>query len=155
MTEFVGLPRPVRSRFLWVLPAWFVIASLVGFSVPGHGGQLFFIGALPGVWACALFDGGALGLAPTLLGGVPILALLGWLLDRLRAGLGLWLFAVMLSTLIAGYLLMQGHADAEAAIARHGSLLAYAVCALQLGSYGATLIVLCIRAATGHGRDWE
>ena len=39
--------------------------------------------------------------------------------------------------------------DFEAAIAFHGSFLAYCICALQLGSYGATLVVLMLEAGRG------
>ncbi|MCA8951267.1 MAG: hypothetical protein KDE27_17300 [Planctomycetes bacterium] len=151
MTEIVRLSAPVRRRFVWLLPLWFAIGSVLGSMVAGHNGQLFFVGALAGIWASALVEPGeaSLGLAQALLGGVPLLALLGWLLDRLRAELWLWGAAAGLTTALAGYFLIQGHADFEAAIAYHGSLFAYLVCALQLGSYGATLIVLVLQAGRG------
>ena len=30
MTEIVQLPRPVRRRFVWILPFWFAVASVIG-----------------------------------------------------------------------------------------------------------------------------
>ena len=157
MTEIVRLPMPVRLRFVWLLPLWFAIAAAIGSTVAGHGGQLYFIGALVGVWASALIGDGAessLALIPTLLGGVPVLALLGWLLDRLGAELWLWLTAAALCAGLAGYLLLQGYSDIESAITHHGSVFAYLVCAMQLGAYGATLIVLVMQAGRGGRRDW-
>ncbi|MDO8349099.1 MAG: hypothetical protein Q7T30_02605, partial [Planctomycetota bacterium] len=89
-------------------------------------------------------------LLPTLLGGVPILLLLGRLLDRLHADVGLWVAAMVLISCLCGYVLMQGHADLEVALEYHGSFFAYVVCAVQLGSYGATLVVLGIEAGRGR-----
>ncbi|MCR9248122.1 MAG: hypothetical protein NXI31_24090 [bacterium] len=157
MTEIVRLPAPVRWRFLWLLPLWFAVWTLAGTAAAGHNGQLFFLGSLVGVWANALVDaeaGSGLAIGATLLGGVPLLALLGWLLDRL--GADVWLFGVALAliTVLSTYVLLQGHADFDAAIAHHGSMLAYLVCALQFGSYGATLVALVVQAGRG-GRAFE
>jgi len=115
MTEILRLPRPVHLRFVWLLPLWFAAGSLIGSTVAGHNGQLYFIGALAELW--------------------------------------LWILAVLLSSGLAGYVLLQGHGDIEAAIAHHGSLLAYLICALQLGGYAATLIVLAVQAGRG-GRGY-
>jgi hypothetical protein len=152
MTEIVSLKRATtRPRFAWLLPGLFVLASIAGSLFPGHGGQLFGLGSLAGIWACFLFAGGdpTTWLVPSLLGGVPILWFLGRLLDRLRTDLVVWLVALAVVTLIAGYVLMQGYADFEVALEYHGSFLAFCICALQLGSYGATLLAL----VTGAGRS--
>jgi len=152
MTEIVRLPSRARPRFLWLLPLVFVIGAVLGSIWSGQSGQLFVIGSLAGVWACSLVPSGeeAAGwLVPTLIGGVPVLLLLGRLLDRLRAELWLWTVAWLLVSGIAGYVLLQGYGDLEAAIAYHGSFLAYCICAVQLGSYGATLLVLMLEAGRG------
>ena len=152
MTEIVTLPRQaVRSRLAWVLPALFAAATTLGALWPGSGGRLFCIGALAGIWACLLVDstgGPSAWLVPTLLGGVPILFFLGRLLDRLQTDLRVWGIALFVSAALAGFLLMQDHVDLERAIEYHGSFWAYAVCALQLGSYAATLIALVIGAGS-------
>jgi hypothetical protein len=152
MTEIVSLKRATtRPRFAWLLPGFFVLAAIAGSMFPGHGWQLFGIGSLAGIWACFLFAGEdpTTWLVPSLLGGVPILWFLGRLLDRLRTDLWVWLVALAAGTLIAGYVLMQGYADFEVAVEYHGSFLAFCICALQLGSYGATLVAL----VTGAGRS--
>ena len=152
MTEIVTLPqRVVRPRFMWLLPALFVLGSLLGSRWAGNAGQLFCVGALPGVWAC--FFVGSEGdastwLLPTLVGGVPILLLLGRLLDRLQADLRLWWIAMGICTVLAGYAMLQGFDDLQAAVEHHGSFLAFCICAFQLGSYAATLLML----AAGAGR---
>jgi len=153
MTEIVRLPVRTRPRFTWLLPLLFAAGSVLGSIWAGHGGKLFFLGALAGIWACSLVDTGTdatAWLLPTLLGGIPILLLLGHLLDRLHADVSLWIAVMAVICCVAGYLLMQGHTDLEGALAYHGSFLAYAVCAVQLGSYGATLVVLGIEAGRGR-----
>ncbi|MBL9079913.1 MAG: hypothetical protein JNL08_20635 [Planctomycetes bacterium] len=141
--------RAVRPRLTWLLPAWFVVASVLGSIWPGRGGQLFCIGALAGVWACFLVDSSgdaASWLWPALLGGVPILLLLGRLLDRLRADPKVWVVLSVTAALGAGYFLLQGYAELDHALERHGSLWSFVVCALQLGSYGATIALLAFSA---------
>lgn len=142
-------PKTVRPRFTWLLPGWFVLACVLGTLWPGHGGQLFCIGALAGVWACYVVDAASEPVAwlwPALLGGTPILLLLGRLLDRLHADLRLWFVLVLATALAAGYALLQGFSELDRAIDYHGSLLSFVICALQLGGYGATIALLAIGA---------
>lgn len=152
MTAIVTLPqKAVRLRFTWLLPAWFVVACVLGTVWPGRGGQLFCIGALAGVWLCFLVDSSgevASWLLPAVLGGAPILALLGRLLDRLQADLRLWSALLLCIAALAGYLLLQQFSELDRAVDHHGSFLSFCICALQLGSYGATVALL----ATCAGR---
>lgn len=156
MTAIVSLPpRAVRLRFTWLLPAWFVVASALGTVWPGHCHQLFCIGALAGVWVCFLADGSGSdtsSLLLTLVGGVPILMLLGLLLDRLRSSLRLWSALVLCVAAAAGFVLLQEFSELDRAVDHHGSLLAFGICALQLGSYGATIVLLAMSAGrSGRG----
>ena len=150
MTEIVTLQQPAtRPFFAVLLPLVFAACCALGVAWPGHGGQLFTIGALPGAWLCFLTAGGADAsalLLPALAGGVPILWFLGRLLDRLGTDALAWVVALGAGTVIAGYLLLQHYADLEVAVDYHGSFLAFVVCAVQLGSYAATLIALAIGA---------
>lgn len=153
MIEIVRLPDRSRARFTWLLPIVFTVGALLGSVWPGQGNQLFVIGAMAGVWACFLLPSGTDAvswLVPTLLGGLPVLFLFGWLLDRLRADPWLWGVALVVVGGLSGYTLLQGYGDLEAAIEHHGSFLSYCVCALQLGNYGATLLLLVV--AAGRGR---
>lgn len=146
MTSLVSLaPPPPRPWFIWLLPAVFIGGCALGALWPGHSGQLFSIGALPGIWACFLWGAGVeppASLLPTLLAGVPIIWFLGRLLDRLRADFRVWLAVVVVAAVVSGYLLLQSHEDLETAIDHHGSLWAYVVCALQLGAFAATLVAM-------------
>lgn len=155
MSEIVSLPqRGPRPLFAWLLPLVYAAGCALGAAWPGWNGQMFGLGALPGVWAGLLLGGAATPdawLWPTIAAGAPMLGLLGHLLDRLGADLMVWGFALLVASGAAGYLLLQGHADLDAAVARHGSLLAIAVCALQLGSYGATLVALIAGAGPRQG----
>ncbi|HEX5052762.1 MAG TPA: hypothetical protein VFZ65_13380 [Planctomycetota bacterium] len=149
MTEIVTSPHPAPRRFVWLLPAVFVLGSGLGALWPGNSGELFCIGSLAGVWACLALGSDsarATWLLASVIGGVPILWLLGRLLDRLQADPWLWFAASVVGALAAGYVLLQGFPDLDAALAQHGSFLAFAVCAMQLGSYGGTLLLLAIGA---------
>lgn len=152
MTEIVTLPKPpLRLLFSWLLPLTFTVGCGLAAIWPGHGGQLFGIGAFVGVWAYFVFAGGSDPSAAwwlCVLAGAPIVWLLGRLLDRLRTELPVWLCAHVVFTAAAGYLLLQSESELGAAIDRHGSLLAVLLCALQLGGYAATLVAL----AFGSGR---
>ena len=151
MTDIVTLPkRAVRLRFTWMLPGLFAIGSMLGTFWPGHAGKLFCLGALAGVWVCYLVDSaGDVGawLVPVLVGGVPILVLLGRLLDRLQADMRLWVAVCIVLAGAAGYVLLQDFAELDRAVEHHGSFLSLVVCALQLGSYGATLVLLALGAS--------
>lgn len=163
MVEIVTLQRaPTRKTFVWLSPLWFVVGVLLAVQWHGHGWQLFSIGALPGVWATFLLgaevpgsgtsgaNGTVLGwVLPSLLCGAAVMWLLGTLLDRLETDARLWLGALVLGAAVAGYVLLQGYNDLDGAIDHHGSFFAFVVCALQLGSYGATLLLLAIGAGRG------
>jgi hypothetical protein len=153
MTEIVTLPeRAVRPRFTLMLPCLFAAGVVLGAVWPGHGNQLFCIGALPGVWACYVVDASGEAdswLVPALIGGIPIQLLLGRLLDALETDLRLWFIASVVFAAGAMYVLLQGFPELHEALRYHGSFLALFVCALQLGSYGATLASL----AFGAGRS--
>ena len=149
MSDIVTLQRQsVRTWFAWLLPTWFVFGAVLATIWPGHEWQLFAIGALPGVWLSFLIDadGGMSWLLPTLLAGAPLLWLLGHLLDRLETDLTLWFGAALLGSAVAGYVLLQSYSDLDEAVAYHGSFAAFCVCAMQLGGYGATLLLLAIGA---------
>lgn len=147
------LPKPpVRPLFAALLPGAFALGCLLGALWPGHGGQLFGIGAVVGVWAPFLLHGagdasGACWLC--CLAGAPVLWMFGRMLDRLRIELSVWVVAFAVVAAAAGYALLQWDGDLDITLARHGSLWAVVVCAGQLGLYGATLLAL----AFGAGRE--
>ena len=160
MVEIVTLQRaPVRKLFAWLLPLWFVVGVLLAMQWPGRGWKLFSIGALPGVWATFLLGADVPGATGTVLGwvlpslvvGAALTWLLGLLLDRLEADVRLWTGALLLGAAVAGYVLLQGYVDLDGAVDHHGSLFAFVICAMQLGSYGATLLLLAIGAGRSGG----
>lgn len=145
------LMRPQRL-FVWLVPACWIAGCLVGFRHPGDEYALFALGSLAGLWVMLVVgDTGSTAtvLAPMLLAGVATMALFGVLLDRLRASWRVWLVALLAVAGAALWLLLHGHADLDAARQKHGSLLAFGICALQLGGYGATLLTLCLAAVRG------
>lgn len=154
MTDIVTIQRRANRAILtWLLPIWFAVGATLGAMAPGHGWQLFSIGTLPGVWAAFLVgagDGDSMlaWLLPTVIVGLPIAWFLGRLLDRVAADWRLWLGATLLAAAVAGYFLLQGYSDLDAAFSRQGSFWAFFVCSLQLGSYGATLLLLMLGAGS-------
>jgi len=156
MTEIVTLQRgSSRPCFAWLVPAWFLFGALLGVVWPGSEWELFAVGALPGSWAAVVFDSGAgtFGwLLPTLLAGLPLMWLLGSLLDKLGTDLRLWVLFAVGAAVVAGFLLLQSFNDLQLAIDKHGSLYPFAVCAWQLGNYAATLLLLAIGAGRGTRR---
>ncbi|MBL8749506.1 MAG: hypothetical protein JNK78_10130 [Planctomycetes bacterium] len=153
MTEIVSLPQPaVKARFAWLLPMLFAAGCGLAAIWPGHAGKLFCIGAIVGIWACLFVDVGpepVSWLLPTLTGGLPIVAFLGILLDRLQTDVRLFGVVLAIATAAAGYVLLQGFVDIEHAVDHHGSLLPFVVCALQIGIQVATLVALI----AGAGRS--
>ena len=71
-------------------------------------------------------------------------------LERLRTDLRLWTAAFAVWTAAAGYVLLQRFPEVGQAIEYHGSFAAFVVCAIQLGSYGATITLLAIGAGRGR-----
>lgn len=150
MTDIVTIQRRAETaHFARLLPIWFFACTLLSASAPGHGWQLFAIGAIPGVWAAFLFDTSEslMGwLLPTLIVGLPMMWFLGRLLDRLHADVRLWLIAAVVGAATAGFLMLQSYTHLDSAFERHGSFWAFLFCSLHLGSYGATLLLLVFSA---------
>lgn len=143
MTQLVTIQRRYeRPLFRWLLPLWFAVGALLALQWPGDNHRLFSIGALPGVWVAFLasaHDTAMSWLLPTLGGGLPILFGFGYMLDRLGTDARLWFGAMLVAAAASGYFLLSSHDD----------LLASVVCALQLGSYGATLLLFIVGAGRG------
>jgi len=150
MTDIVTIDRRSdTARFGYLVPVWFLTGTLLAATAPGHGWQMFAIGAIPGVWAAFLLGASEslVGwLAPTLIVGLPLTWFLGRMLDRLHADLRLWVIAALLVAGASGYLMLQSYAHLDLAFERHGSFLSFLFCSLQLGSYGATLLLLIFSA---------
>ncbi|MFK7741212.1 MAG: hypothetical protein AB8H80_12910 [Planctomycetota bacterium] len=153
MPDLVVIERRSDSRrFVWLLPVWFLVATLLATQWPGNGWQLFSIGAMPGVWLAILLGAGESALSwllPTLFAGLPLMWFLGRMLDRLGAEIPGWLVTLIAMSGVAGFLLLQSYPEVDDAFARHGGVMPFAVCALQLGSYAATLVMLMLRAFGG------
>ncbi len=85
-------------------------------------------------------------LLPTLVVGVPLMWFIGQLLDRLHADVRVWSLAAVVGAATAGFLMLPSYTHLDSAFERHGSFWAFMFCSLQLGSYGATLLLLVFSA---------
>lgn len=143
-------PQPRTWRHVWCLPAAFGVLCALGALWPGEGWQSFSIGSIAGLWVgLVLGDLISHPFVPTLVGGLATMALFGWMLDGLRVPLLVWGLVTPAAACAAGYVLLQGFPDLDAALVARGSWPGAGVCALQLGSYVAVVVAL----AFGAGRS--
>lgn len=136
---------PLRFRLL--LPAVWGLGCLMGHQSPGDEYFLFAVGSFVGAWAGILVAGDVQSLVlPVLLAGCLVMVGLGYVLDLLRGSLVVWLPAWIASGIALFFVALSSFESIEAAIAKNGSLLAYAICASQLGVYFATVLTLATAA---------
>ncbi|MBK8097757.1 MAG: hypothetical protein IPK26_11660 [Planctomycetes bacterium] len=143
-------PRPATWRHVWCLPAAFGVLCALSAAWPGEGWQSFSIGSIAGLWVgLVLGDLVSHPFWPTLLGGMATMAVFGLMLDGLRVPIVVWVLVSPVAACGAGYVLLQGFPDLDAALVARGSWLGAGICALQLGSYVAVMVAL----AFGAGRS--
>ena len=106
--------------------------------------MLFALAALPGVWVAFLGNAGDVhAVAPLIfVAGAAVCTGLGWLLDRVRASVGLWLGVVVVSTVALTALALSQFETYDAAMSKNGSLAAYVFAAACLGTLLASVLGL-------------
>lgn len=147
--------RP-RWLFVWFLPALWTSVAWLNFSHPGDEYGGFAVGSLAGLWIVILFDMGgepARMLPPILVTGAATIAIAGFLLDKLRVPFLVWL--VIAGNVAAALYLwsMSSFPSLERALSKNGSYAAYALPAINLGLYAAT-IVTAFGGSLFHGWQW-
>lgn len=124
----------LRYHYRIALPLIWVVVTNVSWKHPGDEYGLFFVGALPGVWLMFLFNFGHLPTAfwLTLIGGLPPMFLLGWLLDRVRVPRSAW-FTVfgLLSAGLVAWSLAQFPSYSRA-MSKNGSIAAYVAASMNM-----------------------
>lgn len=137
--------RP-RHLFLVLIPFLSAAITAVSFRYPGDEYGLWGVGALPGLWLTLFVGDGSpgWGFGVALAGGITAMAMLGAVLDKLRAPwvpwYALWVVAagLLCATMLAPY------PSWARAMSKNGSFQDYALSSLNMGltlSTAATIVV--------------
>lgn len=140
--------RPQR-RFRFALPLLWAATSWTAMDYSGDEHGLWYVGSLPGVWVASLAPSGwsvRSLMILAIIAGAPLLALLGWAMDRVRVGcwawVGLWL---ALGTVVTGTAI-RSHPSYARAIAKDGSLQAYILFGANV-----SLMMTSLLTVSGYG----
>lgn len=147
---------PARPLFTSALPPLWLAICLLSFRHPGDEYGLFGFGSLAGLWIFWIVgDSGSpqqLLIYVAVTGTLTMLAL-GWLLDRLRAPLLVWLVIWLAAAfLLTGWVLWQ-FPTWERAISKNGSLAAYVLFGTNLGLTLATVVMVLATASVQMARQ--
>lgn len=133
-----------RHLLVWLVPALWSMCAFGSWHHPGDEYGMFGVSMLVSVWIVLMLNFGHLSQVYLLLiaaGALPM-AIFGFLLDRLPVSRRWWaaLYIVASVGLFAWGLL--SFPSLERAIAKNGSISAYAFCAANLGMYVSVLACL-------------
>ncbi len=133
--------------YIWLVPAAWALCALVSFQYPGDEYGLWAANALAGLWSLFLVgnSGSPSGLVlPIVLGGSLVMAIAGFILDRLRVRC--WLFAGLWAISAAALCVttILSYPSYQKAISKNGSLAAYVLNSLNMGLYMAVLVSIAL-----------
>ena len=146
-----GSSPKAPAKMRWVLPIVWGLGCVLGFSHHGDEYGLLAVGSILGVrigWVWPVDHPDHLFL-PALAVGCGLMFAWGMALEALRVRPRHWWIAWAAATGLIAALLLSQYASFAAAVAKNGSILAYLICASQLGAYTATIGAF---AAIGIGR---
>jgi hypothetical protein len=133
-----------RHLLVWLVPTLWSICAFGSWHHPGDEYGMFVLSVLASIWLAFLLDFGHLSEVYLLLiaaGALPM-AGFGFILDRLPVSRRLWsAFYIVASVGWLVWMLWQ-FPTLERAIAKGGSISAYAFCAANLGMYSSVLLFL-------------
>lgn len=142
----------MRRPFKWLLPVAWIVISGISFAYPGDEYNLWGFSSIAGTWilffAASLFAGQHPRdfLPAVLVAGFVTMAMLGWLLDRLRAP-RMAFVVTWLVLAIAGLInALVSYPSYARALAKNGSLAAYIFSSLNFALTSTTLLFLAAAA---------
>jgi hypothetical protein len=148
----VGIWMTARSKsrhlLVWLIPSLWSLSALGSWHHPGDEYGLFCVSVLVSLWLVFLLDFGHLSEVYLLLiaaGALPM-AISGFLLDRLPVSHRLWAAVYIMVSVALFVWGLSSYPSLDKAIAKNGSISAYAYCAANLGMYVA--ILLCLGGGT-------
>jgi hypothetical protein len=144
----VGIWLTARSKsrhlLVWLIPSLWSLGAFGSWYHPGDEYGLFCLSILVSLWLVFLLDFGHLSEVYLVLiaaGALPM-TVLGFLLDRLPVSRRLWAAAYIVVSFILFARGVASFASLERAIAKNGSISAYAFWAANLGMYASVLMCL-------------
>jgi len=132
----------MRGRYpfyLWLIPLVWAIGTTAQHRFPGDENALYILSAIPGFWVAPIFmlahiskEAIPLGVV---LAGLPVVVLVGWMLERLGVPKLLWVFLFVSLSVAICHLTVTSYPSIERAIGANGSLWAYRLLGVNLGLY--------------------
>lgn len=144
-----------QTFFVWVLPLWWAACSLAQSKFPGDEYGFFVASSIPAAWMApflllARVSKEAIPIY-VVLAGTPVMAGVGWMMDRLQIRRVLWAIFYLAGGIAAFCLVLGSYVSLEQAVGKNGSLWAYVLLAFSLGLYASVvlsvIVTLIARAA--------
>ena len=137
-----------KKFFLWFLPLFFAVCSLISFAYPGDEYALWGVSSIAGTWIWFIFPAGDIHnpLIPILVAitGSLVMAGFGLLLTALRANVKLWIFLLIVSFTAIFLCTVASYPTIEKALSKNGSWLAYIFASLNIGLYTSVVLAALI-----------
>ena len=135
-----------RHLLVWLVPSLWSVCAFGSWHHPGDEYGMFVVSVLPCVWLAIVLDYGHLSEVYLLIiaaGALPM-AILGFILDRLPVSRRLWSATYLFASLGWFAWMLWQFPTLERAIAKNGSISAYAFCGTNLGLYTSVLLFLLV-----------
>jgi len=138
-----------KYLFVWLLPLIWTICSLLSFRFPGDEYALYVISSIAGVWITFVVQLANIN-SPFFLFvvttvGALVMAVVGFLLAKLRIKLSLWLICFVISAVVICIVTINSYPSFDRAIRKNGSLFAYIFSSINLGLYCAVVLSAIIQ----------
>ncbi len=121
---------------------------MVQSRVPGDEYGFYVVSSLPAAWIAPLLLLGHVSfeamVVPVIVAGVPVMAGLGWVMDRLQVHKALWATLDLGAGLAALFLALRSFPSPERAVAKNGSFGAYLVLSVCVGLYLSVILSLVL-----------
>ena len=133
-----------RHLLVWLVPSLWSVCAFGSWHHPGDEYGMFAVSVLPCIWLAIVLSYGHLSEVYLFLiaaGALPMVAI-GFILDRLPVSRRLWSAAYILA--FAGWFvwMLSQYPSLQRAVAKNGSISAYAFCAANLGLYASVVLFL-------------
>lgn len=132
----------MRDRYpfyLWLVPLIWAVGTTAQHRFPGDENALYILSAIPGLWIAPIFMLAHVSKEAipfcVALAGLPVMVLVGWMLERLGVSKLLWAFLLVSLSVAICRLTIASYPSIERAIGANGSLWAYRLLGVNLGLY--------------------
>jgi len=146
----------MRLFYVTVLPVVWATAAIVSYFHPGDEYGLFVFSTIAGSWVCFVMHNiGHLRdvLWIIVVAGVAILAILGFVMDRLRVSKRVWGVLFGLSFVVVLVLSLRQYPSLDRAIRKNGSITAYVAGACNIGLYLSIVLAFIAKGIAAAVRE--